>query len=245
LPTTDLRILAAGSLRAFLTEHAAAEGGAYELMFGPAGLLRERIESGEACDLFLSANMTHPRALAARAGAMAIPFARNRLVAVARGEVGLRPNNFLERLVAPETRLGTSTPVVDPSGDYAVTMFAKAETLHTGAGEALRRKARHLVGGRDPAVVPEGRNAVAHFLTEGAADIFLSYWSGARSLAGAFDVVDPPPELMVIADYGLLVMAPATARGTAAAAFADSLLAERGQARLVAHGFEKKGSTSS
>ncbi len=48
MPTADLRILAAGSLRGFLTEHAVAEAGACELVFGPAGLLRERIEAGEA-----------------------------------------------------------------------------------------------------------------------------------------------------------------------------------------------------
>src|SRR5215469_6050877 len=157
MPTADLRILAAGSLRGFLTEHAAAEGGARELVFGPAGLLRERIEAGEECDLFLSASMQHPRALAARAGSRAVCFARNRLVGVARREVGLRPDSFLERLLAPATKLGTSTPVADPSGDYAIAMFDRAEKLRAGAGDALRRKARHLVGGREPAVVPEGR----------------------------------------------------------------------------------------
>ncbi|HEY2133087.1 MAG TPA: substrate-binding domain-containing protein [Acetobacteraceae bacterium] len=60
------------------------------LVFGPAGLLRERIEHGDMPDLFLSANMEHPAALAAARGDGKIQsFARNSLVAVARRKLGL------------------------------------------------------------------------------------------------------------------------------------------------------------
>ena len=34
-----------------------------ELEFGASGLLRERLEQGEAADVFASANMEHPEAL--------------------------------------------------------------------------------------------------------------------------------------------------------------------------------------
>jgi molybdate transport system substrate-binding protein len=40
-------------------------GVAVSLEFGPAGLLRERIEAGEPFDLFASANMAHPEPLVA------------------------------------------------------------------------------------------------------------------------------------------------------------------------------------
>ena len=56
---------AAGSLRGVLTEMAAAFTRAYRITvrseFGASGLLRERLERGEAGDVFASANMEHPR----------------------------------------------------------------------------------------------------------------------------------------------------------------------------------------
>lgn len=233
-----LRILSAGSLREVLTAHAAAQDGPFDLVFGPAGLLRERIEHGEACDLFLSASMEHPERLAHGTGGSATLFARNPLVAVARKRIGLRPDTFLDRLLDPDIRIGTSTPKADPSGDYAFALFDRAERLHPGAAAILGAKAMQLVGGRVPAQVPDDRNPVEYFLTDGPADLFLGYRSGARQHEAAFDVVLPPPELRITAEYGLLVTASPAARKDAAEAFAASLLALPGQARLAAHGFE-------
>ena len=231
-----LRILSAGSLRDALTAHAATQPGPFDLVFGPAGLLRERIEQGEPCDLFLSASMAHPETLARRTGAAAILFARNPFLAIARKQVGLTPDNFLACLLDPAIRLGTSTPGADPSGDYADAMFDLADRLHQGAAAHLREKALRLVGGRIPAQVPEGSNPIAHFLTNGTADIFLGYRSGARHHADAFDVVLPPPPLRVVADYGMLVSAATPQRRAAADSFAASLLSPAGQAGLAAHG---------
>src|SRR5687768_5232491 len=63
-----LTLYAAGSLKAALTDVARA----YEAYrtpvateFAASGLLRERIEGGEAADVFASANMGHPDALMA------------------------------------------------------------------------------------------------------------------------------------------------------------------------------------
>lgn len=58
-----MRVLAAGSLRRVWPQLMAHFPEAVETQFGPAGLLRERIVSGEACDLFASANLAHPQAL--------------------------------------------------------------------------------------------------------------------------------------------------------------------------------------
>lgn len=48
-----MRILAAGSLRVVWPQLMAAFQADAVCDFGPAGLLRERIEAGEACDFFL------------------------------------------------------------------------------------------------------------------------------------------------------------------------------------------------
>lgn len=50
-----MRILAAGSLRVVWPQLMAAFQADAVCDFGPAGLLRERIEAGEACDFLLSA----------------------------------------------------------------------------------------------------------------------------------------------------------------------------------------------
>ncbi|WP_368736301.1 substrate-binding domain-containing protein, partial [Salmonella enterica] len=48
--------------------------------FGPAGLLRESIEAGEACDFFDSANLAHPQALMESGRALRVaPFTTNSL----------------------------------------------------------------------------------------------------------------------------------------------------------------------
>ena len=67
MANTTLTLLAAGSLRsAFLplVAHFRQHTGlAVDAQFGPAGLLRERIEAGAPCAVFASANAAHPQAL--------------------------------------------------------------------------------------------------------------------------------------------------------------------------------------
>jgi ABC-type molybdate transport system substrate-binding protein len=85
-----IRLYAAGSLRPALTEVARAfeadAGGKHkvETTLGASGLLRERIESGEAAHVFASADTGHPKRLADQG--RAVPpvriFARNELACV-------------------------------------------------------------------------------------------------------------------------------------------------------------------
>ena len=115
---------AAGSLRAALTEVAkdfeAASLGKVQAKFGASGLLKDEIATGAKAEVFASANMEHPQALAAekRSGPAAL-FARNRLCALARPGLAVAPASLLDRMLDPQLKLGTSTPKADPSGDYA------------------------------------------------------------------------------------------------------------------------------
>ncbi len=231
-----LRLFAAGSLRAAVTD--LAQGRDIDLVFGPAGLLRERIEGGDAPDIFLSANTAHPAALAAARGGGATPiFARNTLVAIARRDIGLTTDNFLDRLLAPKLRIGTSTPGLDPSGDYAQLLFARADAIRPGAGAALAGRATALVGGRDHVPSPAGTYPARDFLETGHVDVFLSYRSNARMMADGFDIVEPPEALRVTAEYGLIVLATEMARRTHAEQLVSLLLSMQGQALLARHGF--------
>ena len=124
-----LTVFAAGSLRAALVRiagdfEARPDGHRVRLVFGAAGLLRERLEAGEKADVFASANLAHPQALADAGRAEAVQcFARNSLCALAAPSFALQGRTLVERLLDPAVRVGTSTPKADPSGDYAFALF--------------------------------------------------------------------------------------------------------------------------
>lgn len=89
MTNTTLTLLAAGSLRsAFLplVAHFRQHTGlAVDAQFGPAGLLRERIEAGSPCAVFASANAAHPQALLQAGLAQECQgFASNQLMLTAR-----------------------------------------------------------------------------------------------------------------------------------------------------------------
>jgi ABC-type molybdate transport system substrate-binding protein len=237
-----LRLYAAGSLRTALTEVAnqfeKSGGGKVEATFGPSGLLRERIEKGEAAEVFASADMEHPRLLAASGRAAApVPFARNRLCALAAPGVDVTSENLLDRMLDPKVKLGTSTPKADPSGDYAWQLFEKAEKLRPGAFVALDAKALKLTGGRDSPTPPPDRSIYGVLMAERKADIFLTYCTNAmqavREVAGS-NAVAVPAALAVGAEYGVTTMTGAPASATALVKF---LISPEGSRILARHGF--------
>jgi molybdate transport system substrate-binding protein len=162
--SASLHVLAAGSLtRAFipLCQHFSAQTGIPVILdFGPAGLLRERIEAGEHCDLFASANTRHPQTLLASGQAQTVQtFVSNRLNLTASKTPQTENADWLSLLANPELRLGTSTPGCDHSGDYTWELFERIEAQHPQI--ALKARANRLVGGRDSLSVPAGEIASA------------------------------------------------------------------------------------
>lgn len=234
-----VRVFAAGSLKAAFRELAtniSDDGGPdLELVFGAAGLLKDRIAGGEPCDVFASANMEHPRALAASSAGVRV-FARNRLCALVQADLGVTRETLLARMLDPTVKLGTSTPGADPSGDYAHELFARAETLQAGAGAVLAAKALALTGSPASPKVSGRRSVYSRIMAERAADIFLTYVTNAAATARQVPgvaVVELPEELAVGADYGLVALSGrAEAEQTAAA-----ILSAAGQRILGRHGF--------
>ena len=238
---------AAGSLRGALTEVAEAfEKSAFEkssslkvqAKFGPSGLLRDEIAAGTKAEVFASANMEHPQALAntKRSGPVVL-FARNRLCALVRPGLTVTRETLLERMLDPQVKLGTSTPKADPSGDYAFEAFAKAEAVRPNARTALEAKALQLTGGPASAAPPGGRSPYGWHIAEGRADIFLAYCTAARDAEKenpGLQTIALPDAFAVAADYGLTVMADASPVGYQ---FAMFILSSEGQRILAAHGF--------
>jgi len=223
--TPEVSLYAAGSLRGVLTDVAkdftAKAGQAVAGSFGPSGLLRERIEKGEGAQVFASANMKHPRTLADAGGwSQPVVFTRNNLCALAQPEVKVDGASLLDVMLNPATKLGTSTPKADPSGDYAWALFEKAEKVRVGSFAALDAKALKLTGGPDSAKAPEGRNPYAWVMDEGKADVFLTYCTNAvaaQKELPKLQIVEIPAELSVGATYGLSVRdgAPESAKALA------------------------------
>lgn len=239
----SLQLYAAGSLKAALGEVAADYAKRYEAAvettFGASGLLRGRIEKGETAHVFASANMRHPQTLeaAGRSGPVAL-FARNKLCALAQPDLAVDTARLLDVMLDPAVRLGTSTPKADPSGDYAWTLFGKAETLRAGSRTALESKALQLTGGPDSPKAPDGRNTYGWVMASGQADLFLTYCTNAvlaQKEVPDLKIVAVPAELAVGADYGLIVMDGAPAEASRLALY---ILSPAGQQVLARYGFE-------
>src|SRR5262245_65330950 len=195
----------AGSLRFALTEMIAAfeplAGVTVQPTFGASGTLKDAIAKGERAQVFTSANMEHPQALAdAKKSGPVVLFARNRLCALVRPGLAVEPATILDRMLDPHVKLGTSTPRADPSGDYAWEVFRKADRLRPGAFAALATKAAQLTGGPNALAAPPGRTIYGMLVAEGKADIFLTYCTNAREAQtqnSGQQVVPLPAELAV------------------------------------------------
>ncbi|HEY3064729.1 MAG TPA: molybdate ABC transporter substrate-binding protein [Methylomirabilota bacterium] len=238
-----VRVYAAGSLRAPFTAIAERFTAEYAIAvrfeFGASGLLKERLERGEAADVFASANMEHPLALArqGKAGPVVL-FARNELCALARGGLSITPATLLDIMLDPAIKLGTSTPKADPSGDYAWEVFRKADAVRAGSRVQLEQKALTLTGGPSRVQPPAGTSVYAYVIQQRQADVFLTYCTSARAARDAVpgaSVVTLPPALSVGADYGLTALN--SAQTDKALKLVLFILSADGQEILARHGF--------
>lgn len=235
-------LFAAGSLRGALTDVAKAfetkTGNKVEMKFGPSGVLRKEIADGAVPDIFASANMEHPQALNDDGtGGPVVLFARNRLCALVKPGLKVTTDNLLAWMLDDRVKLATSTPRADPSGDYALKSFTKAEAFKAGAQERLERKALKLTGAKDSAAAPAGRNVYGWHVAEGRADIFLTYCTNALAAQKenpGQQIVELPEALSVGADYGLTVVNGAP---VAAQEFAEFILSPEGQKIMASYGF--------
>ncbi len=239
----SLTLYAAGSLKAALSDVVASYEKSYNAKvttkFGPSGLLRKAIEQGEKPDVFASANMTHPEKLASGGwGSPVVMFAGNQLCALAQSYVDVTSNNLLNILLDNSTKVGTSTPKADPSGDYAWKLFQRADMIKEGNFVTLSNKALQLTGGPESEKTPEGHNQYGWVMSEKKADVFLTYCTNAvlaQKEVQSLKIIRIPEELSVGADYGLLVRNEASKEAWRLAMF---ILSPEGQKILKDYGFE-------
>ena len=237
-----ISLYAAGSLKDALTDVAKAfeakSGHKVAMKFGPSGLLKKEIADGRKADIFASANMEHPEELFSDGtGGPVVRFARNKMCALVKPGLAVTSDTLLAQMLDAKVKLGISTPRADPSGDYAVQVFTKAEALKPGAQDLLEKKALQLTGAKTSAAPPTGRTAYGWHVAEGRADIFLTYCTNAlaaRKQSPDQQLVELPEALAVGADYGMTVISGAPA---AAQDFAEFILSADGQTILAGYGF--------
>jgi molybdate transport system substrate-binding protein len=242
----ELRVLGAGSLKEVIAalgrRYAETTGATVVADFGPSGILRERIERGEHADLFASADMGHPLLLLRESRATRVAmFTRNTLCGVAVPKVGLTTANFLDRLLDPSVKLGTSTPKTDPAGDYTWTMFHRAENLRPGSYEALDKKAQQIVGGPTNNAPIEGKDPVIAALADGKVDVVIGYCTSAKlrlEQMPELQVATVPSDVATGPEYGLAVLKGADQRTFDLALF---MLSPEGQQIFSDYGFAPIG----
>lgn len=240
-----VRLHAAGSLRSAMTEigkaYTAAYGVPVEANFGGSGLLKDRLTNGEPGDVFASADMGNPQALtqAGKSGPTVL-FAHNHLCAIVRPGLRLSSASLLTTLLDPKVKLGTSTPLADPAGDYAWALFKKADAVKPGSRATLEAKAVKIGNVPGSLAVPQGvSNGVAWLFKEKRADIFLAYCTGAPAVAQELPgttAIQLPAALAVEASYGLTILN--TANKERAAQLALFILSPVGQKILAGYGFD-------
>jgi ABC-type molybdate transport system substrate-binding protein len=234
-------VFAAGSLREAIGAIAEDFGAAHKIQiqteFGPSGRMRERIEHGEQADLFASADVGHARTLVehGRATVMAM-FARNSICALAPESLGLTEATIVHKLLDTATRIGISTPKVDPLGDYTVEIYRRISQEHPGAADDLMARST-VIGAPSGGPQPRSGDPFGDALHERRVDLEILYCSGrdrfARLLPTA-TMTPFPPGLQVGPEYALAVLKNGD---PLAAELALYLLSPKGQARLARSGF--------
>ncbi|RFB75583.1 molybdate ABC transporter substrate-binding protein [Methylovirgula sp. 4M-Z18] len=240
----EVALYAAGSLRdalsAVVADFTAKTGVHVQTTFGPSGLLREKIESGDKADIFASADMASPLKLREEGKAAGVVmFTRNKLCAFAGPDAGLTTDNFRRRIVDPAVKIGTSTPKADPGGDYTWAMFHAIDKDEPGAFATLDAKAQKIVGGTTTA--SGGPDPIAAAFQSSQINVMIGYCSGAdqrREATPGVNVVAVPQAYDMGPEYGLAL---ASTENRNAVALMLAILSPEGQETLARYGFAPVG----
>ena len=202
---------------------------------GPAGILRQQIEQGKKCDIFISANHENVFQLAdSKKIYQKLTIAFNQLALTTLNLEHFRHKSIFELLFDRSLRLATSTPYCDPCGDYTWLLFDKIEQCFPGEGEALKRRALKLVGGNSSNIVPKGKIVSHYLLSNGYADMMIGYAHyKTQSKTGEFLVYEFPPELEMKAGYVGALLNPTKS----AIEFFQLLHSQRAKQGIQNHGF--------
>lgn len=159
------------------------------------------------------------------------------MAAVVLRTAGFTAEHFVDRLLDPTIGIATSTPLKDPSGDYAWAISRRIEAIRPGAFAVLDAKAQKLVGGSETANTPGRHDSISAALAAGTVHVFLGYRTGLEGLTEEtpdIDIVEIPADVNVTPEYGLATLKGCSPTGMAFALF---ILSSVGQNLLREFGF--------
>jgi ABC-type molybdate transport system substrate-binding protein len=239
-----IKVVAAGSLKNVFEEIASSYkkfSPSSEIAFewGPAGYLSSQLKKGEPFDVFVSADAKHAVALTdAGLASSTVLFAHNQLCAMVLAGSAVRTETIVANMLDSNTKIGTSTPGFDPSGDCTWDLFHKIDHQMPGSFATLSIKAQQLFGRPDKKGMDPLKDPILGPLDEHRVDMIIIYCSGAQQIEAKnpdkYRNVALPEDLKVAADYGLTISNTAS---LAAAGFAMFVLSEVGQDLLQKNGF--------
>jgi molybdate transport system substrate-binding protein len=240
--SAEIRVMAAGSLKdafaAIFADYTKQYGGSFAPVWARPVPCASVCRTAKRSTFLPLPPLPHAQALTeAGVSGPSVLFTRNALCIVTDAAMALDSGNLVETLLKPDIRIGTSTPVADPAGDYTWEIFHRIDAQRPGAFKLLSEKAQQLFGGAATTTPVNGRPRLLVALDEHQIDLFIYYCSGAREIVKAsakYKSIELPPELSVGPEYGLTVSRKAS---PSAADFAMYLLSPRGQASLKAFGF--------
>lgn len=231
-------IHAAGSLRSSIDDvvkqFELKTGIHFDIVYGPSGKLRDDIAAGKTVGVFASASTEHTEALV-KEGFLkdSSIFARNSMCLLAAPDVNIDQVNLIDKMLDPATKLGTSTPKMDPGGDYAWMLFQNIEKIRPGTYSQLDTKAQKLVG--NPSIPAR---SVLDLLRNHEVDLFVTYCSYAQETASKTPGITWkkfPASINVEATYGI---GAAKAPDLQSDQLVRFILSGEGQKILGLHGFE-------
>src|SRR5262249_54985821 len=145
---------------------------------------------------------------------------------ISRKSAGVTANNLVDRLLAKGVRVKTSTPIADPSGDYAWAIFDRIDAMRPGAGAKLKEKAQAMMSVQG--------TAGALFVSK-QIDMSITYCSGWPALekeAPDLTSLVVPPKLDPHPVYGMAVLS----NKPEAMRVALLLMSQKGQAIIAQEG---------
>ncbi|KQZ93837.1 hypothetical protein ASD64_02680 [Mesorhizobium sp. Root157] len=237
-----IQIYAAGSLSNVLSAVAASffemTGIPVSVQHGPIGPLRERIETGDRPDLFLSADLANSSRLTDLGLARPpIVFARNAMCALVRRDANVTRNNLIDKILNPDVHIGAVTPAKGLSGDYTWNVFRRVEQFKPGAFAVLDSKTRKFNGSPLMQAAEIKRDAIAQSINDGTIDVCFGYLTGMRKRADGLEnveLIELPTAVSVVPEY---TMAPLVGSRPAALSFALFILSPSSQAIFSKFGF--------
>lgn len=207
----EVRVFAPGSMThlmpRLMQRYQAHRKVAVRMTYGPSGALRAKIESGQPCDLFLSASIGHTDALQA-AGLLQKTdvLGLNAMVLLYQSALHVVPDEVISRLIDPTLSVGMSTTGLDPSSPIGIQVIDKLSEASGMHPDHLMKKIRMITGGRESPNAPEGRNQYGWLMENEGIDLLLTYLSNA--LAALEDnpnlrFTELPPTIAVTGTYGI------------------------------------------